>query len=256
MQLSNRKLITAQSQPVAVTRVLRKASKVSRGQQDAAKRQQKAAASQPLRSTQFGSRKAKVPTADAPTHRSKDCQLDGTNMALKRLKSMMFASDASKAGYAVYSFDLPKSPEVFLQPMSAADWQELQREPPHLEARAIRLGLASFASSRQAQRALNGAEVVWLTDNSSVACSLAQGPRPNARDSCLRQEYRMIHALLLQLGVSVHWRWRSRKRASMILAHQLSAVSGTHEADSKAVQQLVAELGAAAQADLLLAQRA
>ena len=168
---------------------------------------------------------------------------------------IIFVSDASKAGHAVYSFDLPDCPYIFLEPMSAADWQQLGNSSPWLEARAISLGLSNLLSNKRARRALEGAEVVWLTDNQMLALNLSHFSYSGQdwRDSGLKQEYRTIHTLIKQLKLTVRWRWRSRKRAAMDLAHQLSAISDRQTVTSKKVKDILLRCRPQALLDLRLA---
>ena len=165
----------------------------------------------------------------------------------------VFVSDAGRPGYAVYSFDLPTSPYVFLQSSSAAEWQLLRRDATWLEARAIILGLSDLLSSSTARRALKGSQVMWLTDNQAVASSLSQFPRQITKNTGLMQEYKKIDQLVSQLQVRVLWRWRSRKHAAIEVAHQLSALSGTETANSRKVKTMVEKGKGPALRDLRLA---
>ena len=59
-----------------------------------------------------------------------------------------FVSDSSKIGHAVFCFDLPPHPFIFIRNINARQWRELHKDSTVLEASAISLTLEHLLSRR------------------------------------------------------------------------------------------------------------
>ena len=77
---------------------------------------------------------------------STSCDLQKPAALISSLLVIHCVCDSGKAGHAVYSFDLPPYPYIFLRDMSVSQWHEIGWNPILLEARAITLALASWLS--------------------------------------------------------------------------------------------------------------
>ena len=141
-------------------------------------------------------------------------------------KKKCFVSNSGRAGHAVYSFDLPPFPFIFLKDMSASQWAELGWNSILLEARAIRLALEYIISASNMRTQLRGAQICWVSDNQQLILALSSGLSSSIGNKPeIASECSWIYQHLSSLQVEVQWEWLSRDAFAMKLADRLCKVS-------------------------------
>ena len=157
---------------------------------------------------------------------------------------VQFVSDSSKVGHAVFCFDLPLHPFIFIRNINASQWRELHNDVAVLEARAISLTLEHLLSKRDLRKHLDGAIVSWVSDNQGLVQNLSLGPcsLPSNAKAIAIECHRIFHAISL-LQITVKWVWSRRDRPAMKLAHQLSRLSSEAVASAEVKATIWASQG-------------
>ena len=143
---------------------------------------------------------------------------------------------SGRAGYAVYSFDLPPYPFIFLKDMSASAWLELGWNSILLEARAIRMALEYITSASDIRNQLRGAKICSVSDSQQLILALSTGLSSSISSKHeIASECSFIYQYISCLELEVQWEWLSRDHFAIKLADRLCRVSAGDPAISSIV---------------------